>query len=152
MPYPSIFAQSTHTSMLNRLDKLTPSTKAVWGSMDPAQMLAHLNVSYEYTFSERTDTPPFIMRLLLKIFLRNLLVGEKPYARNTRTAPSMVMKGAKDFDAEKQRLKEYMQRIYDEGQAAWEGRNQITLGRLSTTEWSNLYWKHMDHHLRQFGV
>lgn len=71
MPYPSIFHQPTHAVMLERLDKLTPSTKAVWGSMNPAQILAHINVSYQYTFGQRTDTPPFLMRLLLKIFLRS---------------------------------------------------------------------------------
>ncbi|MBK9183787.1 MAG: hypothetical protein IPM83_11870 [Ignavibacteria bacterium] len=100
--------------------------------MTPAQMLAHVNVSYEYTFGERTDTPPWFMRALLKIFLRPLLVGDKQYAKNTRTAPSMVMKEAKDFDAEMKRLKTYMQRIYDEGEAAWDGRKQITLGVLTS--------------------
>lgn len=152
MAYPSIFLPETHAAMLARLDTLTPTTPRVWGSMSPAQMLAHVNVSYEYTFGERTDTPPWIMRALLKIFLRPLLVGDKAYAKNTRTAPSMVMKESKDFDVEMKRLKTYMQRIYDEGEAAWDGRKQVTLGVLTSKEWSTLYWKHLDHHLRQFGA
>ena len=152
MAYPSIFLPETHAAMLARLDTLTPTTPRVWGSMTPAQMLAHVNVSYEYTFGERTDTPPWFMRALLKIFLRPLLVGDKQYAKNTRTAPSMVMKEAKDFEAEMKRLKTYMQRIYDEGEAAWDGRKQVTLGVLTSKEWSTLYWKHLDHHLRQFGA
>ena len=152
MAYPSIFQAETHAAMLARLDALTPATSRLWGSMTPAQMLAHVNVSYEYTFGERTDTPPWMMRMLLKLFLRPLLVGEKPYTKNTRTAPSMVMKQEKDFDAEMKRLKNYMQRIYDGGAAAWNNRKQVTLGVLTSKEWSNLYWKHLDHHLRQFGV
>mgnify|MGYP000483429911 CR=1 FL=1 len=152
MTFPSIFLPETHAAMMARLDTLAPSTPRLWGSMTPAQMLAHVNVSYEYTFGERTDTPPWIMRMMLKIFMRSLLVGEKPYAKNSRTAPSMVMKDAKDFAVEMKRLKNYMQRIYDEGESAWDGRKQVTLGVLTSKEWSNLYWKHLDHHLRQFGV
>ncbi|MCX6141307.1 MAG: DUF1569 domain-containing protein [Candidatus Kapabacteria bacterium] len=152
MAYPSIFLPETHTALLARLDALTPTTPHVWGTMSPAQMLAHVNVSYEYTYGERSDVPPWFMRFILKTFLRPLLVGEKPYAKNSRTAPSMVMKQEKDFDAEMKRLKNYMQRIYDEGSAAWNNRKQVTLGVLTSEEWSNLYWKHMDHHLRQFGV
>lgn len=150
--YPSIFNPAEYAKIRARIDALTPSSERSWGTMTPAQMLAHLCVSYEYAFGERLDRPPLIMRLLLRLFFRDLLVGSKPYPRNARTAPTMVMLDPKDFAAEKARLVAYMDRMAREGAEVWDGREQVTLGRLSAQEWSTLFWKHADHHLRQFGV
>ncbi len=120
--------------------------------MTAAQMLAHVNVSYEYMYEERLDRPPLVLRLLLRLFMRDLLVGNKPYAHNSRTAPSMVIAEEKDFESEKARLLEYVQRTFDKGASQFEGKRQVTLGPISAEEWSTLLWKHLDHHLRQFGV
>ncbi len=152
MSTPSIFDPAEHRRLLDRLSALTPDTPRQWGTMTPAQMVAHLCVSYEYAYGERTDRPPLVMRLLLRAFFRGLLVGERPYPRNTRTAPTMVMRDDRDLDRERARLVAYMDRMLREGAAAWDGREQVTLGRLSAAEWSTLFRKHMDHHLRQFGL
>ena len=151
MTYPSIFLESSKSEAFARLDALTATTPRQWGSMTCAQMLAHLSVPYEYTFGERSDVPPWIMRTLVKLFFRKLLVGAQPYAKGTRTAPSMIMSTEKDFEHERSRLKAYIQRVFDEGAPAFEGRTQVTLGSLTAEEWSTLFAKHFDHHLRQFG-
>jgi hypothetical protein len=152
MRTPSIFDPAEHRRSLDRLAALTPDTPRLWGTMTPAQIVAHLCVSYEYAFGERTDRPPLVMRLLLRVFFRSMLVGDRPYPRNSRTAPTMVMRDDRDLDHERARLVSFMERIHREGAAAWDGREQITLGRLTAEEWSTLFHKHLDHHLRQFGV
>jgi hypothetical protein len=56
------------------------------------------------------------------------------------------------FEPNRIRLKEYIRRFAAQGRNAFEGRQQLSLGKLTALEWNNLMYKHLDHHLRQFGV
>jgi hypothetical protein len=152
MKSPDIFDESTHLSILNRIDALTEGHERRWGTMSPAQMCAHVCVSYEYAYGERSDLPPLLMRWFVRLFFRDLLIGTKPYAQGSPTAPSMVIDDARQFDVEQRRLRSYVERVYADGSAAFDGRPQVSLGPLTAQEWSTLLYKHLDHHLRQFGV
>jgi hypothetical protein len=147
-----IFDPATTASLLARIDKLTPTTQAQWGKMNVAQMLAHCCVSYEQALGERTDAPPLLMRWLLRPLLRRVLVGPKPYRRNSPTAPAFVITDERDFARERDRLKDYIRRFQQLGAAHFDGRAQLSIGKLSSAEWSVLMYKHLDHHLQQFGV
>jgi hypothetical protein len=150
--YPSIFDVSHHEALLLRLDALQADSQRLWGTMTPAQMCAHVCVSYEYAYGLRHDRPPLFMRLVLRLFFRSLLVGAKPYPKSSPTAPSMVVNDNRNFDAEHARLRAFVERAYNDGESFFEGKQQVTLGALSSAEWSTLFYKHLDHHLRQFGV
>lgn len=81
-----------------------------------------------------------------------MVVGDKPYKRNGMTAPSFVMKEEKDLEKEKLRLIDYVIRTQSLGGAHFDGKESLSVGRLSTREWNNMFYKHLDHHLTQFGV
>ena len=53
---------------------------------------------------------------------------------------------------EQARLVEYIARVQQEGAQAFDGRESNSFGALTTTEWNTLFYKHLDHHLTQFGV
>ncbi len=152
MVQPNIFDATTHVRTLERLALLQSDATPQWGTMTPAQMCAHVCVSYEYIFGDRNDVPPLFMRLLLRLFFRGLLVGNKPYPKGAATAPSMIINNERNLDTERARLVAYIERVYAEGAHAFEGRPQVSLGPLTAVEWSTLLYKHLDHHLRQFGV
>ena len=92
------------------------------------------------------------MRLLLKWFYKKSMVDTTPYKQNLPTAPSFVVKDEPDFDTHKQALIDNILKVCDMGAAAFENKAQVTLGPLTSTEWSNMLYKHLDHHLRQFGA
>lgn len=152
MKYPSVFDASTTESLVRRVQSLTPATTPQWGTMNAAQMLAHVCVSYEFVFTDKHKPANALMQWLLTRFLKPMVVGDRPYPKNSRTAPSMIIADKRDFAAERQRLIDYMWRVQQMGEKEFEGRMSLSFGPLTAQEWSTLYHKHLDHHLQQFGV
>jgi hypothetical protein len=148
----NVFAQEVTAELINRINKLTVKSKPQWGKMSVDQMLAHCSVSYEYVYDDIHPKPGPIKALLLKTLVKKIVVNEKPFRRNSRTAPEFIMKGDKDFEFEKKRLAGYISKTQKQGETFFDGKESHSFGKLSKVEWSNMFYKHLDHHLSQFGV
>lgn len=149
----NIFSQEVTQEIINRINQITPTQRPLWGKMSADQMLAHCNVAYSYTFEpEKFKKPGFIMRFLLNSFIKKMVTGEKPYPKNSRTAPEFVVVGSKDFEAEKAKLIAYVSKCQELGESYFEGKENHSFGKMSAKEWNVLFYKHLDHHLTQFGV
>ena len=120
--------------------------------MDVAKMLAHCNVTYELTYENIHPKPNAFAKFLIKLFVKNTVVNEKPYKHNSQTAPVFIIKSDKDFDAEKNRLINYILRTQKDGESYFNGKESHSFGPLTSNEWNNMMYKHLDHHLTQFGV
>jgi len=116
------------------------------------QMLAHCSVPYEMTYEDKYPKLGGFQRFFLKLFVKQIVVGEKPYKKNSRTAPEFIIEGGKDFEAEKKRLVDYISKTQELGGDHFDGKDNRGFGKLTKTEWNNLFSKHLDHHLTQFGV
>ncbi len=152
MSLPSVFNQDVANNLIERINKVTPQTQPLWGKMNASQMLAHCNVTYEYAFDERTDKPNFLVKWLLKKFVKQKVVGEQPYDKNMQTSPAFIIPDNKNFDREKTRLLNYIQKVVEKGATYFDGKPSNSFDELSKEEWNNLMYKHIDHHLQQFGV
>jgi hypothetical protein len=148
----SIFNQSDTAEIINRINQLTPTTERRWGKMTVAQMLAHCNVSYEMIYDDKHPKPNAFMRFVLKNLIKSKVVSEKPYLRNSRTAPQFIIKDDKNFEEEKKRLIDYITKTQQLGEAHFDGKESHSFGALSKGEWNNMLYKHLNHHLSQFGV
>lgn len=148
----SVFIQADVTELTERINRLTPQTKALWGKMTVAQMLAHCNVSYEMAYTDKHPAPNAFMKFILKALVKQKVVGPKPYKHNNPTAPAFIMTGEKDFEAEKARLLNHLTQTLELGEAHFDGKESISFGVLTVAEWDTLFYKHLDHHLGQFGV
>jgi hypothetical protein len=80
------------------------------------------------------------------------VVDEKPYRRSLPTAPAFRIVDEREFEKERARLLGYIQRTAELGESHFHGRDYPSFGSLTKQEWSNLFYKHLDHHLTQFGV
>lgn len=152
MPLPNIFSKEVSENIIRRINNLTPATQPKWGKMNVAQMLAHCNVTYELIYENIHPKPKGLMKFILKALIKNKVVTETPYKQNNRTAPQFLIKETKDFDKEKQRLINYIITTQQSGEASFDNRESHSFGRLNSTEWNNMLYKHLDHHLTQFGV
>ncbi|MEM6771870.1 MAG: DUF1569 domain-containing protein [Bacteroidota bacterium] len=150
--YPSVFNPETTASLLDRLNKLTPESQPHWGKMSVAQMLAHVNVAYDINYGKTKVHYNWFARLMLKLFVKSTVVGDKPYKKNGQTAPIFIITDERDFTAEMSKLETYLHQMEGEGAAAYEGKESPSFGVLTAQEWSNQFYKHLDHHLTQFGV
>ncbi len=146
------FEAETTTSVLTRLEAIAHNTQPLWGKMNAAQMLAHLNVAYDMAYHEQKKKSSWVTKLLLKAFVKNIVVGDKPYKRNSRTAPAFLITSEKEFEAEKLRFIENVKITEQKGVAYFDGKESASFGPLTAKEWSNLFYKHIDHHFAQFGA
>jgi hypothetical protein len=152
MALPNIFSKEVSEQMIARINKLSATTTPQWGKMDVAQMLAHLNVPFEYAFENKHKKPNFLFGFMLKNFVKGGVVNEKPYKQNSGTAPDFIIKGERDFYTEKTRLINYIKQLASNPAESYEGRDYLPFGKMTATEWNNLFYKHLDHHMTQFGV
>lgn len=147
-----IFDAAVTEEQIGRIEALTPGTRPLWGKMHASQMLAHVNVSYEMVYEDKHKRPNRLVRFLLRAFVKQGVVGEKPYPKGAMTAPAFRIADERDFDAERERLVAYLRRTRELGADHFDGKESHSFGPLTRTEWSNLFYKHLDHHLTQFGV
>lgn len=138
--------------LISRIDQLTSTTTPQWGKMNVAQMLAHCNVAYDMAYTDQYPQPNFLMRWLLTKFVKPGVVGPKPYPKNGRTAPVFLVAPEQDFEKEKAKIIDYIKRTQVLGESHFEGKASNSFGKLTAQEWSILFYKHLDHHLTQFGV
>jgi hypothetical protein len=149
---PDIFNKEVSDQVIARIHHLNASSSPQWGKMSVAQMLAHCCVTYEMVYTDKHPKPNFFMKLMLKTLVKNNVVNEKQYKHNSPTAPQFIIKDEKDFNYEKARLVDYIARTQAIGGAAFEQKESHSFGKLSRIEWNNMFYKHLDHHLTQFGV
>lgn len=152
MTLPNIFTEEISEKTIHRINQLKPDTTPGWGKMTVDQMLAHCNVTYEMVFTDKHPKPNIFMRFILKSFVKNMVVSGKPYKRNSQTAPAFLIKGERDFNAEKQRLIGYITDTQKLGENYFDGKESNSFGALTKDEWNSMFYKHLDHHLTQFGV
>ncbi len=148
----NIFNQSEVNQIIERINKLTPQTQPKWGKMDVSKMLAHCNVTYEMAYENIHPKPNAFVKFILNLIVKNTVVNEKEYKHNSQTAPQFIIKRDKNFEVEKSRLINYINKTVALGETHFEGKESHSFGNLNKTEWNNMFAKHLDHHLRQFGV
>ena len=148
----SVFNPADVTDLIMRIDKLTPQTHPQWGKMNVQQMLAHCNVSYEFVYTDKHPKPNALVKFMLKAFVKDKVCGPKPYKHNTPTAPAFIIKDERKFETEKANLIGYLHKTQELGEAYFDNKESASFGRLSTGEWNTMFYKHLDHHLTQFGI
>jgi len=148
----NVFDADVHSEITKRINSLTKDSKAQWGKMDVAQMLAHLSVSYEFIYTNKHPKPKGLKKILLKTFVKKIVVGPKPYKRNSRTAPEFMIVSSKIFESEKAQLLAYLDKTYEHTGAYFHNKESLSFGKLTQQEWNNMFYKHLDHHLKQFNV
>ena len=104
----NIFDKNISDNMIERINQLSSDSKAEWGKMSVDQMLAHCCITYEFIFDNNHPKPKGFKKWILKAFVKSIVVNEKPYKKNGRTAPEFIMNNRKDFELEKSRLIAYI--------------------------------------------
>jgi len=148
-----IFGQSVSEEIIQRIENLTPQSQPNWGKMNVAQMLAHLSVMYEMIYEpEKFPKRGALMQFLLRLLAKEQVVGTKPYPKNGRTVSAFVISDERDFGVEKKKLIGYIRKTRELGRNYFEGKASHSFGKLTADEWNNMFYKHINHHLTQFGV
>ncbi len=149
MEIKNLFDPVVKQEIIDRINRLTPQTKQLWGKMNVSQMLAHLQMPIRIAYGTHRPQGSFLLRLVGPLF-KSKLWDENPYKQSLPTDPTFVMTGLdKEFEREKSALLELVNNFSNESIA---GERHPVFGKLTKENWSKATWKHLDHHLKQFGV
>ena len=149
----NLFNQSDVTELLERIGDLTPGQQRQWGKMNVAQMLAHCNVSMDTAMGKSYGKPIFIGRIIGTL-LKSSALSEKPFGKNSPTDKSYIFtdNDKLDFEEEKSKLKQTVNQFFEGDASNCTTHPHPFFGKFTADEWGIFVWKHLDHHLRQFGV
>lgn len=147
----NIFNHLHTEEILNRIDRLTSSSQPEWGKMDVAQMLAHCSsfqdIAMGISFPQRGWLGIIIGKIVKPIFY-----NDKPLARNMSTDPTILIVDKKEFETEREELKQKIITFQSNGPEKCTTHPHPFFGKLTPEQWGKGIYKHLDHHLKQFDV
>lgn len=146
----NLFQSETVEEVLSRLDKLQPASVRQWGKMDVAQMMAHCSAATDMA-SGRINPPRAFIGRVLGPFFRSVFTNDKPFSKNSPTDQQLVVSDARDFMREREQLKLKVRQFHEGGLGKCTRHPHPFFGELTPPEWGRGMYKHLDHHLRQFG-
>ncbi len=146
-----LFDAQKSSDIISRINQLSPQSKALWGKMNVSQMLAHCQPPLQVAMGE-TMLKRNLFGFLFGKKAKKTVVSDKPYKRGLPTAPSFIVKDERNFQSEKQKLVQLITRFSSGGPAVLTKDPHPFFGKMTVEEWDKSQWKHLDHHLQQFGV
>jgi hypothetical protein len=148
----NLFEAASVIEIKERVANLTPESRRQWGTMNAAQAVAHLTAGMELALGDRKPPRMLIGRLIGGIIKPKVLGDDAPMRRNSPTVSGLVVLDERDLEKERERLLAVIDRFAEAGPAGCTAYPHSFFGRLTPEEWAVLVYKHLDHHLRQFGV
>jgi hypothetical protein len=146
----SILNESDRTAICSRMRALSASSTARWGRMSVTEMLEHLRLSAQMTVGE-LKVADANKRAFQMFPLKHLILYVLPFPKGAPTAPELHPGAAASFEAERAAVLLLLDRI-GAGPREGAGPAHPLFGPLSWREWGAATYKHVDHHLKQFGA
>ena len=147
----TLYDPATAAEIKSRLALLTPQSERKWGKMTVSQALAHCSAALQPALGDTTPQRLMIGRLLGWMF-KSTFSSDKEFGKNAPTDPTFVVTTDCDLDRERSRLSALIDRFVATDPDTCAQRPHSFFGKLTGSEWGIGMYKHLDHHLRQFGV
>jgi hypothetical protein len=154
-PLKNLFDSSLARYTKQRIMQLHPHSQRLWGNMTVSQTMAHCTSGLQMAMGvinpKRDPFPGSVVGLLIK----PLVVGnDQPLRRNSPSSPELFSGDHANygFDQVRGQLIAAIDRFATEGAACCSPHPHPFFGPLKPQQWAVLMYKHIDHHLRQFGV
>lgn len=147
----TLFSTKTTADIIQRIHQLERTSLPKWGEMSVTQMLAHCQVGFKVATGELQLKRSFTARIIGP-FAKMVVLNNKPFKQNLPTAKEFMVDDYRDFEYEKQALIQMIEHFCLKGEKGVTTLPHPLFGKMKPEEWSKSLWKHLDHHLRQFGV
>jgi uncharacterized protein DUF1569 len=135
--------------LLDRLERLTPTATALWGTMTAPEMLAHLA---DWMRMARGEIKVAVKKLPQRHPpLKQLMVYWLPFPKGIQTSPELIGRKPLDWGIESAAVRKHVQAFENlDPKTAWP--EHPVFGKMTSQAWCVFAYRHMDHHLRQFGI
>jgi hypothetical protein len=148
---PTLQALADRTRIAERIRALTPAHTPRWGRMDVARMLAHCADGLRNATGE-LPIPVHRVPFVRTRFAKWLIIDVLPMPKGAPTARELLREAPPAIDEERDALLGLLERFETARATAVSWAPHPLFGELTPAQWGRLAWKHLDHHLRQFGV
>ncbi|MGB5819258.1 MAG: DUF1569 domain-containing protein [Saonia sp.] len=147
----SIFDETTYHELLERIATIDESTGRQWGKMDAGQMFYHCQFPLSLALGKyQMKKPNLLMGLVMKSF-KTSMYNDKPWKQSLPTYKPFKVVDPKDVQIEKAKLIQLIHDFHQEkNRDIWKP--HPAFGNLTPEQWGQMQYKHLDHHLRQFGA
>lgn len=148
-----ILTKESYVSILERLDKLKADTPALWGKMNAAEMLEHCKRATDVTLGKLELKPKWYVKLFFGSMIKKAVTDDSIYKHSLQTAPEYVVHDKSlDFNTQLIALKNSVEEFLNTPDHVLENTVHAIFGKMTAENWKKSQWKHLDHHLRQFGL
>lgn len=148
----NLFEASRVEEIKTRLATLAPNSQPLWGTMNAAQMAAHCAGALRMSLGEIPPVRRFFSSMLGYLIKPLVFKNDEPLRRNAPTTQALVMQDERNLDSERAGLVSLIDRFAQAGPDEITAQPHSFFGKLTRMEWGILMYKHLDHHLRQFGI
>jgi len=147
----SLFTDEAINEIKSRIDNLSNESPAQWGDMDVSQMLAHCQFPLQVAVGKLSLEKPNTFKRLLFSMFKSSLYNDKPWKQGLPTTKAFMITDEKDFNLEKNQLLLEIQEFHNKKtQLEWPPHPMF--GNFTQEQWGQMQYKHLDHHLKQFGA
>lgn len=148
---PNLFNKQDTENIIARVRSLTPNNRAFWGKMSVDQMCAHCTETFKVATNEVQVKRGFLS-FTLGPLLKRFFLNEKELRKNSPTHTSFIITDSRNLELEKEKLVNIIMKFSDGGAEKVTSQAHVFFGKLTPRQWARGMYKHMDHHLKQFGV
>lgn len=135
-----------------RLGRLSPDSRPRWGSMSAGRMLCHVADQLRAAIGELELGPAAGPRALRTPPFKQLVLYWLPWPKGKVKAPRGVLGTAStEWEEDLARLEALIERFPERDRGGTWPAHPL-FGKMSGRAWGVLGYRHLDHHLRQFGA
>jgi hypothetical protein len=148
----NLFESARVEEVKQRIARLRPDSERQWGKMNAAQAVAHCSAGLELAVGDRIPPRLLLGRIIGRMVKPMALGNDEPMRRNSPTVKDLLVQDERNLRTERARLCGLIDRFATAGPKGCTTHPHSFFGPLTPEEWAMLMYKHLDHHLRQFGV
>ena len=147
-----VFDRAVAEQFRVRIRAVSAASERQWVKMSATQMMEHCARALEMGTGELKPPRVLIGRLIGGMVKPMALKEGAPMKRNSPTAPVLIVGDEVDLESSRARLSGALDRFVAGGEQRCTVHPHAFFGTMTPKEWSTMVYKHLDHHLRQFGA
>jgi hypothetical protein len=147
---PSLFDAQVRKAIVDRISHLAPDRKPIWGRFTAPEMVCHVSCDLRQGLGELDAGPPSGPLARFPLNWLAIHVMRWPTGKG-KSPPAFLATRPTTWAADMSRLRDLIERFGTRGPFARWPASRV-FGHISGRSWGVMEHKHLDHHLRQFGV
>jgi len=144
----TVLDKGTRDELVSRINSVNESKTPEWGKMTGYQMLKHCCLTEELYLEHKKYKRAFFGRIFGKKALKNILKESAPFPKNAKTSRNFIVTGSGNLEDEKTKLISLVNEYETFSHPFVE---HWFFGKMSKEQVGAFSYKHLDHHLQQFG-